>query len=110
MLIHVSYKFVTMRMQTIAIIYVLGFSCFVTLWLHCSTFCYKLLHLHVKKVTTNLEVCIGLPTSAMHKNRLQEYAQKLSIPLPVYETINKGFPHAPKFKSFVLVNGKRYLS
>ncbi|GMY39302.1 Double-stranded RNA-binding protein 4, partial [Fagus crenata] len=46
----------------------------------------------------------------MHKNCLQEYAQKLSIPLPVYETINEGFPHAPKFKSFVLVNGKRYLS
>ncbi|KAF8378626.1 hypothetical protein HHK36_029975 [Tetracentron sinense] len=46
----------------------------------------------------------------MYKNRLQEYAQRSSIPLPIYQTINEGFPHAPKFRSTVLVDGAAYKS
>ncbi|XP_028102090.1 double-stranded RNA-binding protein 1-like [Camellia sinensis] len=48
---------------------------------------------------------------AMHKNRLQEYTQKSSIPLPVYETINEGgVPHEPRFRSTVRVDGASYTS
>lgn len=47
----------------------------------------------------------------MHKNRLQEYTQRSGIPLPVYQTINEGgLPHAPKFRSKVLVDGVSYTS
>lgn len=35
----------------------------------------------------------------MHNNSLQEFAQKSNIALPVYETINEGQQHAPKFRS-----------
>ncbi|KAK9277927.1 hypothetical protein L1049_027484 [Liquidambar formosana] len=49
----------------------------------------------------------GLP---MHKNRLQEYAQKSGLQLPTYSTINDGFQHAPKFRSTVLVGGTTYTS
>lgn len=46
----------------------------------------------------------------MHKNRLQEYTQRSSISLPVYQTVNLGFQHAPKFRSSVLVDGMVYTS
>ncbi|KAI7985169.1 Double-stranded RNA-binding protein 4 [Camellia lanceoleosa] len=51
-----------------------------------------------------------MPDRLMHKNRLQEYTQKSALQLPVYQTINEGFPHAPKFRSTVLVNGEKYTS
>uniref|UniRef100_A0A803R8W1 DRBM domain-containing protein n=1 Tax=Cannabis sativa TaxID=3483 RepID=A0A803R8W1_CANSA len=41
----------------------------------------------------------------MHKNRLQEFTHKSYIPLPVYQTINEGYQHMPKFRSTVIVNG-----
>lgn len=44
----------------------------------------------------------------MFKNRLQEYAQKTSLPLPVYTTVNEGQDHLPQFKCSVTVNGVRY--
>ncbi|KAJ4706936.1 Double-stranded RNA-binding protein [Melia azedarach] len=47
---------------------------------------------------------------AMHKNRLQEYAQRSAIALPVYNTVNEGYQHAPKFRSTVLVDGATYTS
>nr|XP_017246638.1 PREDICTED: double-stranded RNA-binding protein 4-like isoform X2 [Daucus carota subsp. sativus] len=47
---------------------------------------------------------------AMHKNKLQEYAQKSGLPLPVYTTDNGGFDHKPKFQSTVLVDGMEYRS
>ncbi|XP_028102091.1 double-stranded RNA-binding protein 4-like [Camellia sinensis] len=51
------------------------------------------------------------PKLAMYKNRLQEYTKKSSIPLPVYETINKGgVPHEPRFRSTVRVDGASYTS
>ncbi|KAH7556958.1 hypothetical protein JRO89_XS11G0018200 [Xanthoceras sorbifolium] len=46
----------------------------------------------------------------MHKNRLQEYTQRSLIALPVYQTINEGFQHAPKFRSTVMVDGETYTS
>ncbi|CAA6673116.1 unnamed protein product [Spirodela intermedia] len=41
----------------------------------------------------------------MHKNRLQEHAQRSEIPLPLYQTINEGTPHAPQFRSSVTIDG-----
>eukprot|EP00253_Pinus_taeda_P016352 PITA_16352 len=44
------------------------------------------------------------------KNILQEYAQKNSLPLPVYKTIIEGENHVPKFKSSVTINEATYES
>ncbi|XP_057824381.2 uncharacterized protein LOC131036499 isoform X1 [Cryptomeria japonica] len=44
----------------------------------------------------------------LFKSQLQEYTQKASLPLPVYETAKEGPPHDPKFKATVIVNGARY--
>ncbi|XP_039043386.1 double-stranded RNA-binding protein 4-like isoform X2 [Hibiscus syriacus] len=46
----------------------------------------------------------------MYKNRLQEFTQRSSIQLPVYQTFNEGPMHAPKFRSTVLVDGVTYTS
>lgn len=46
----------------------------------------------------------------MFKSRLQEYAQKVSLPTPVYETIKEGPSHEPSFRSTVIVNDVRYNS
>ncbi|CAK9150628.1 unnamed protein product [Ilex paraguariensis] len=40
-----------------------------------------------------------------YKNRLQEYTQRSCLPLPIYDTINEGEHHLPKFRSTVLVDG-----
>lgn len=50
------------------------------------------------------------PEQFMHKNRLQEYAQRSSIPLPLYQTVNEGYPHAPKFRSTVIIDGVTFIS
>ncbi|KAM3693899.1 hypothetical protein ACJW31_07G019500 [Castanea mollissima] len=42
-----------------------------------------------------------LPEPVMHKNRLQEYTQRLGIQMPIYQTRNEGMQHAPKFRSTV---------
>ncbi|KAK1385423.1 Double-stranded RNA-binding protein 1 [Heracleum sosnowskyi] len=46
----------------------------------------------------------------LFKNRLQEYAQKAGIPLPIYHTTIEGTPHAPMFRSAVIINGATYTS
>ena len=46
----------------------------------------------------------------MYKNRLQEYAQRSAIQLPMYKTVNEGSQHAPKFRSTVVVDGQIYTS
>ncbi|KAH7853199.1 hypothetical protein Vadar_034663 [Vaccinium darrowii] len=46
----------------------------------------------------------------MHKNHLQEYSQKRGLPAPIYRNTNEGLPHAPMFRSTVLVDGKKYTS
>ncbi|CAA6653765.1 unnamed protein product [Spirodela intermedia] len=42
------------------------------------------------------------------KSRLQEYAQKVGVPTPVYQTVKEGPSHEPVFKSTVIVNDVRY--
>ncbi|CAK7349614.1 unnamed protein product [Dovyalis caffra] len=51
-----------------------------------------------------------VPELVLYKNNLQEHAQKLELPFPVYHTTNEGFHHAPKFRSSVLVDGTTYES
>ncbi|KAK7821739.1 double-stranded rna-binding protein 1 [Quercus suber] len=51
-----------------------------------------------------------LPEQLMYKNRLQEYAQRSAIQLPMYKTVNEGSQHAPKFRSTVVVDGQIYTS
>lgn len=41
----------------------------------------------------------------VHKNKLQEYAQRCAIALPIYHTVSEGSPHAPMFRSSVTVDG-----
>ncbi|GAV73133.1 dsrm domain-containing protein [Cephalotus follicularis] len=48
--------------------------------------------------------------SLMYKNHLQEYTQRSSLPLPIYQTPNEGSQHEPKFRSTVLVDGSTYTS
>ncbi|KAI9111501.1 hypothetical protein K1719_017191 [Acacia pycnantha] len=47
---------------------------------------------------------------SMHKNRLQEHAQRSHIPLPIYQAVNIGLDHAPRYRSAVSVGGKSYTS
>lgn len=47
---------------------------------------------------------------AMSKSRLLEHTQRLGMPLPMYQTTNEGFQHAPKFRCTVLVDGSSYTS
>ncbi|ESW03380.1 hypothetical protein PHAVU_011G009300 [Phaseolus vulgaris] len=46
----------------------------------------------------------------MHKNRLQEFAQRYNIALPLYQSNNEGQQHAPRFRSKVWVDGMSYIS
>lgn len=56
-------------------------------------------------------ILLVVPQEAvLFKNRLQEYAQKAGIPLPIYHTTNEGTPHAPMFRSTVVINGATYTS
>ncbi|PON49770.1 Double-stranded RNA-binding domain containing protein [Parasponia andersonii] len=50
----------------------------------------------------------GVSNCYVFKSRLQEYAQKVGVPTPVYETIKEGPSHEPFFKSAVIVNDVRY--
>ncbi|CAL0308944.1 unnamed protein product [Lupinus luteus] len=49
-----------------------------------------------------------IPEHTLYKNRLQEFTQKSSIPLPMYQTVNEGTQHVPRFRSTVWVDGKSY--
>ncbi|MBA0829571.1 hypothetical protein Goarm_014168 [Gossypium armourianum] len=42
-----------------------------------------------------------MPEHLLHKTRLQEYAQKSGLDLPVYDSSSEGFPRAPTFKASV---------
>ncbi|KAK1301553.1 Double-stranded RNA-binding protein 7 [Acorus calamus] len=46
----------------------------------------------------------------LYKNRLQEYAQRSAVHTPLYTTINGGNPHAPRFRSTVVVDGLTFTS
>lgn len=52
----------------------------------------------------------GVETCYAFKSRLQEYAQKIGIPTPVYYTVKEGPSHQPVFKSTVTVNDVAYES
>ncbi|KAJ0981657.1 hypothetical protein J5N97_009912 [Dioscorea zingiberensis] len=50
----------------------------------------------------------GVSNCYVFKSRLQEYAQKVGILNPVYETVKEGPSHEPVFQSTVIVNDVRY--
>ncbi|XP_062119657.1 double-stranded RNA-binding protein 1-like [Humulus lupulus] len=50
----------------------------------------------------------GVSNCYVFKSRLQEYAQKVGVGTPVYETTKEGPSHEPFFKSTVIVNDVRY--
>ncbi|ONK78722.1 uncharacterized protein A4U43_C02F21750 [Asparagus officinalis] len=52
----------------------------------------------------------GMGNCYVFKSRLQEYAQKIGISTPVYDTIKEGPSHQPVFKSTVTVNDLKYES
>ncbi|XP_039159723.1 double-stranded RNA-binding protein 4 isoform X4 [Eucalyptus grandis] len=50
------------------------------------------------------------PEHVRYKNRLQEYTQKIMVHFPIYNTINEGSQHAPRYRSTVFVDGKSFTS
>ncbi|KAL9246911.1 hypothetical protein vseg_020390 [Gypsophila vaccaria] len=50
----------------------------------------------------------GVSNCYVFKSRLQEYAQKVGLSTPTYETIREGPSHEPYFRSTVIVGGTRY--
>lgn len=50
----------------------------------------------------------GVSNCYVFKSLLQEYAQKVGLPTPVYVTIKEGPSHQPSFKSTVILGGVRY--
>ncbi|KAF7140284.1 hypothetical protein RHSIM_Rhsim06G0071300 [Rhododendron simsii] len=50
----------------------------------------------------------GVSNCYVFKSRLQEYAQKVGLPTPVYETVKEGPSHQPCFRSTVIVDNVRY--
>ncbi|KAK3409423.1 hypothetical protein EUGRSUZ_J01547 [Eucalyptus grandis] len=51
-----------------------------------------------------------VPEHVRYKNRLQEYTQKIMVHFPIYNTINEGSQHAPRYRSTVFVDGKSFTS
>ncbi|KAM5575388.1 double-stranded RNA-binding protein 6 [Rosa sericea] len=60
-------------------------------------------------MATNVEFK-GVSKCYVFKSRLQEYAQKMGIKTPVYETTKEGPSHEPSFRSTVILNDVRYNS
>ncbi|XP_044512037.1 double-stranded RNA-binding protein 1-like [Mangifera indica] len=52
----------------------------------------------------------GVSNCYVFKSPLQEYAQKMGLQTPVYETTKEGPSHEPSFRSAVVVNDVRYES
>uniref|UniRef100_A0A2P2M7H9 DRBM domain-containing protein n=1 Tax=Rhizophora mucronata TaxID=61149 RepID=A0A2P2M7H9_RHIMU len=52
----------------------------------------------------------GVSNCYVFKSRLQEYAQKVGLPTPEYDTKREGPSHEPYFRSSVTVNGVKYES
>ncbi|KAK8600926.1 hypothetical protein V6N13_059324 [Hibiscus sabdariffa] len=50
----------------------------------------------------------GVSNCYVFKSQLQEYAQKVGLPTPVYETFKEGPSHEPSFRSTVTVNNDKY--
>ncbi|WMV26876.1 hypothetical protein MTR67_020261 [Solanum verrucosum] len=56
----------------------------------------------------NNESIRSVTSCYVFKSRLQEYAQKVGLPTPVYETIKEGPSHEPTFTSTVIMDNVRY--
>ncbi|PIM99925.1 hypothetical protein CDL12_27573 [Handroanthus impetiginosus] len=78
-------------------------------WLYC-TFTLKEITLSDPREKFHISVCGCIPEEAWCKNRLQQYTQRASIPLPEYKTANEGPQHAPQFRSQVWVDGTCFTS
>ncbi|XP_039158200.1 LOW QUALITY PROTEIN: uncharacterized protein LOC120288336 [Eucalyptus grandis] len=50
------------------------------------------------------------PEIVMYKNWLQDYALKMMVHLPIYDTRNEGSQHAPRYRSTVFIDGKSFTS
>lgn len=50
-------------------------------------------------------ISLDVPEHFLWKNRLQEYAQRSGLPIPIYQTINEGAQRPPMFRSTVFVDG-----
>ncbi|GMJ15224.1 hypothetical protein HRI_005191600 [Hibiscus trionum] len=50
----------------------------------------------------------GVSNCYVFKSQLQEYAQKVGLPTPVYDTFKEGPSHEPSFRSTVTVNNVKY--
>lgn len=50
----------------------------------------------------------GVSNCYVFKSRLQEFAQKVGLSTPVYETTKEGPSHEPTFRSTVIVSNERY--
>ncbi|KAI7993102.1 Double-stranded RNA-binding protein 4 [Camellia lanceoleosa] len=68
----------------------------------------------IKAIQTPLvnEACLRVKDDAQHlyKSRLQSYAQRRNLTLPEYSSEREGPPHASRFRSKVLFDGKIYES
>jgi len=63
--------------------------------------------------TLALEITLGKTKDEqplMYKNRLQDFTTRLDFAIPVYQSINKGQPRDPKFRSTVWVAEISYTS
>ncbi|XP_060197473.1 double-stranded RNA-binding protein 1-like isoform X3 [Lycium barbarum] len=67
-------------------------------------------HFTVPKSDNLPSPAVSSPSGMLHlyKNRLQHYAQKQSLTLPVYSSELDGPPHSRRFRSKVTVDGKTY--
>ena len=61
-----------------------------------------------EKLVISSSHVLGVSNCYVFKSRLQEYAQKVGVPTPVYETIKEGPSHEPYFRSSVILNDVRY--
>ncbi|XP_076950876.1 double-stranded RNA-binding protein 4-like, partial [Bidens hawaiensis] len=54
--------------------------------------------------------CLGSKPDFMYKSLLSQQTQKLKKPPPIYQTLNEGPDHHPRFRSTVWVDGVSYTS
>lgn len=55
-------------------------------------------------------ILIFVGISRLYKNQLQTFAQKRSLPLPIYSSEHQGPVHARRFKCKVTIDGRTYES
>ncbi|KAJ1378009.1 Double-stranded RNA-binding domain [Sesbania bispinosa] len=60
--------------------------------------------------SSSVTALLRLSEPHSYKNRLQEFVQRSSIAILMYQTVNEGSDHAPMFRATVWVNGMGYIS